>query len=225
MKLVMIMEAKIDIGEIILTNDVDSQIDSIKQTYPNHRIFPKECDSYNKIDFKIDDARDVINESYISSNTQKCVVIAGDNFNIEAQNALLKILEEPPHNIKFILITKSKNAILPTILSRMIITNKKSKIIRNDFDLDINNLNIKSITEFVKNLNYVPKEESRQKIENLLFSVKKSNIILNQNELNYFSEAISQIERGGMARYIFLALLLMILEHQRRIKSHKIGKI
>lgn len=205
-----------DIGEIIITNDVSFEIENIKQIYPNNRI-------YLESDFKINDARAVINESYISSNTQKCIVIAGDNFNIEAQNALLKVLEEPPNNIKFILVAKSKNAILPTILSRMIISNKKNKVIRKDFGLDLNTLNLSSITEFVKNLNYVSKEESRQMIEDLLFSLNKSNIKLNQNELNYFSEAISQVERGGMAKYILLTLLLMILENKRCFKLNRFG--
>lgn len=205
-----------DIGEIIITNDVSFEIENIKQIYPNNRI-------YLESDFKINDARAVINESYISSNTQKCIVIAGDNFNIEAQNALLKVLEEPPNNIKFILVAKSKNVILPTILSRMIISNKKNKVIRKDFGLDLNTLNLRSITEFVKNLNYVSKEESRQMIEDLLFSLNKSNIKLNQNELNYFSEAISQVERGGMAKYILLTLLLMILENKRCFELNRFG--
>lgn len=216
MKLKIAETKAVDIGEIIITNDVSFEIENIKQIYPNNRI-------YLESDFKINDARAVINESYISSNTQKCIVIAGDNFNIEAQNALLKVLEEPPNNIKFILVAKSKNAILPTILSRMIISNKKNKVIRKDFGLDLNTLNLRSITEFVKNLNYVSKEESRQMIEDLLFSLNKSNIKLNQNELNYFSEAISQVERGGMAKYILLTLLLMILENKRCFELNRFG--
>lgn len=216
MKLKIVETKAVDIGEIIITNDVSFEIENIKQIYPNNRI-------YLESDFKINDARAVINESYISSNTQKCIVIAGDNFNIEAQNALLKVLEEPPNNIKFILVAKSKNAILPTILSRMIISNKKNKVIRKDFGLDLNTLNLRSITEFVKNLNYVSKEESRQMIEDLLFSLNKSNIKLNQNELNYFSEAISQVERGGMAKYILLTLLLMILENKRCFELNRFG--
>lgn len=89
--------------------------------------------------------------------------------------------------------------------------------------MDLNTLNLRSITEFVKNLNYVSKEESRQMIEDLLFSLNKSNIKLNQNELNYFSEAISQVERGGMAKYILLTLLLMILENKRCFELNRFG--
>lgn len=37
---------------------------------------------------------------------------------IEAQNALLKTLEEPPHSCFLLLLAESKNALLPTIISR-----------------------------------------------------------------------------------------------------------
>ena len=36
----------------------------------------------------------------------------------ESANALLKILEEPPENTTLILVTDSKNALLPTVISR-----------------------------------------------------------------------------------------------------------
>lgn len=210
------MESR-SIGEIILTNDINFEIDNIKLEYPNHRI-------YFETNFKIDHARAVIDECYISSNTIKCVVIAGDSFNIQAQNALLKILEEPPSNIKFILITKSKNAILPTILSRMIVFNKKYSTQRKEFDLDLNALTLESLKDYVKNISYLPKEEARSKVEDLLFSLQKTNIRLNRNELDCFSDAISQIESGENPRYVFLVLLLMILENRRRSRILKNGR-
>ena len=59
-----------------------------------------------------------------------CAVLPGDsdrrivlirhaqNMNISAQNALLKLLEEPPSYAFFILMTENAGALLPTILSR-----------------------------------------------------------------------------------------------------------
>lgn len=46
------------------------------------------------------------------------VVVAAENFTIEAQNALLKTLEEPPGNCLFILGVSSEDQLLSTILSR-----------------------------------------------------------------------------------------------------------
>lgn len=46
------------------------------------------------------------------------IILNAEEMRIEAQNALLKTLEEPRKNITFILLTTRKEQILPTILSR-----------------------------------------------------------------------------------------------------------
>ena len=97
----------------------------------------------------------------------------------------------------------------------MIVFNKKISIKREDFDIDLNTLTLASIRDYIKDLN-CSKEETRSKIENLLFSLKKTNIKLNKNELDCFSDAISQCDSGTSAKYIFLVLLLMILENKRK---------
>lgn len=53
-------------------------------------------------------------------NSPKKIVLIknSENITIEAQNALLKTLEEPPENTIIILAASNKEAILPTILSR-----------------------------------------------------------------------------------------------------------
>ena len=47
-----------------------------------------------------------------------CVLIAADRMNNDAANKFLKVLEEPPGQSLFLLISDSPHAILPTILSR-----------------------------------------------------------------------------------------------------------
>lgn len=46
------------------------------------------------------------------------LIIEANEMRVEAQNALLKTLEEPRENISFILLCSNKNTLLPTILSR-----------------------------------------------------------------------------------------------------------
>lgn len=46
-------------------------------------------------------------------------ITSADKMTIEAQNALLKSLEEPPKGTVFILTTQTRNKLLPTILSRL----------------------------------------------------------------------------------------------------------
>ncbi len=47
-----------------------------------------------------------------------CIINPAHKMKIEAQNTLLKILEEPPENFIFILVTSNKHLLLNTILSR-----------------------------------------------------------------------------------------------------------
>jgi DNA polymerase III delta prime subunit len=50
---------------------------------------------------------------------QKAVILeAGNGLTLESQNALLKVLEEPPKNTIIMLLVESVEPILPTILSR-----------------------------------------------------------------------------------------------------------
>ena len=71
---------------------------------------------------KADDIRALINFSGIKSylGGKKAVLIDNaENMNKNAQNALLKILEEPPKGEFIILITKDFEELLPTIRSRV----------------------------------------------------------------------------------------------------------
>jgi DNA polymerase-3 subunit delta' len=70
---------------------------------------------------KIEQVRDVIDRAgYRPFEGRRRVVIVdeADALVIQAQNALLKILEEPPPSSVFILITARPDVLLPTVLSR-----------------------------------------------------------------------------------------------------------
>lgn len=82
---------------------------------------------------KADDIRALINFSGIKSylGGKKAVLIDNaENMNKNAQNALLKILEEPPKGEFIILITKDFEELLPTIRSR--VTNIRFKDLKDE---------------------------------------------------------------------------------------------
>ena len=54
------------------------------------------------------------------SNKKVFIINHADDLNAESQNALLKVLEEPPEYCVFILIAENDNKLLPTIRSRAI---------------------------------------------------------------------------------------------------------
>lgn len=54
-----------------------------------------------------------------SQQTKTVILEEADRMQEGARNALLKILEEPPQRLRFILISRSRSSIMPTILSRV----------------------------------------------------------------------------------------------------------
>lgn len=68
--------------------------------------------------------RAALENAYLAPNEANGKVFIlenADTFNEESQNALLKIIEEPPTGVKFVLTAGNKNALLPTVLSRVFV--------------------------------------------------------------------------------------------------------
>lgn len=114
-----------------------------KEIYPidvNQQIFKKAMG--------IEDVRSIQKKILLKpfKGKAKAVVIqAYENITTEAQNALLKVLEEPPNNTVIIISTQKKEFLLPTIISRCkIIELKDAKIslINEDLLQFSNTLNI-----------------------------------------------------------------------------------
>ena len=102
-------------------------------------------DSTDKKFIEISKIREILNFSFKTSfsNKKKIVLINNvEKMNINASNALLKILEEPSTNLFFILIHNSHKKLISTINSRCIKFNifitesEKEKIINNVIDND-----------------------------------------------------------------------------------------
>ncbi len=71
--------------------------------------------------FHIEDIREIKNTLWLSPNEseQKVYILLNiENMTVEAQNALLKSLEEPPPYVRFVLTCDNKRSLLDTIVSR-----------------------------------------------------------------------------------------------------------
>ncbi len=69
----------------------------------------------------VDDITEIVSDCYIKpvESVYKVYILKDfDNATIQAQNKILKTLEEPPRNVVFILTTTSIGLVLPTIISR-----------------------------------------------------------------------------------------------------------
>lgn len=69
----------------------------------------------------VDDARRLIGAASISSSSgTKAVIASATRLFHEAQNALLKVLEEPPAGVTIILAVPSEGMLIPTLRSRLL---------------------------------------------------------------------------------------------------------
>lgn len=72
--------------------------------------------------FTVDAVREIRDDAFIVPNESDCKIYIlknAQNMNEQAQNAILKILEEPPSYVYFIIVTTSKSTMLETVLSRV----------------------------------------------------------------------------------------------------------
>lgn len=200
-------------GEIYLTQDPFRVLDELNLPKNQLRIFESE-------EFKIDNAKEVIDEAYIASAEEKFIALIGKNFNKEAQNALLKVLEEPPHNIHFLIFIPHKNALIPTIRSRMRLINKMIFTPLAPLELDISNLSYAKVYEFLKSLDGSTRIEGQEILERLLVSIYRSGIKLNETELNFFDLAL-KANAGYEKLSLILSPILISLIEKNRQKGRK----
>lgn len=85
-------------------------------------ISPEKEAGKSKLEIRVDAIRNLRKEAYVlPTDCEYHIYILNESekMNSNAQNALLKILEEPPQNTVFILLTPSKELLLPTVVSRV----------------------------------------------------------------------------------------------------------
>lgn len=108
-----------------------------KNHHPDFNLIESEQDSRNITIKQIRNLQAKITKTAFYNSYKIVIIKDADNLNIESSNAFLKILEEPPKQTIFILISDNFNALVPTILSRTEII-KFSLIKAKDI---VNNLN------------------------------------------------------------------------------------
>jgi len=71
-------------------------------------------------EYSIEDIKNITKETKIFNPKTRIYFL--ENFHLSsvpAQNSFLKLLEEPPSNVQFVLTTDNRNSLLPTIISRV----------------------------------------------------------------------------------------------------------
>ena len=204
----------IDYSSILIVNDIEVTLTELLPNYPIHstRIIKNE----EKEEFLLIQANQGIKEAYIASSEKKYIFLCGSTFRKEAQNSLLKILEEPPKNVVFIIITNSKSSLLPTIYSRLPYKYLKKSVLRNESILDINKLDLKDIYNFLKDNQKISKQEAKEIVESILMKVNNQKIKLSHKELDLFSKSIKLLELNSRPINVLTTLLLSLANQKNK---------
>ena len=204
----------IDYSTILIVNDIEATLSELLPNYPIHstRIIKNE----EKEEFLLIQATQAIKEAYIATSEKKYIFLCGSTFRKEAQNSLLKILEEPPKNVVFIIITNSKSSLLPTIYSRLPYKYLKKSVLKNESILDINKLDLKDIYNFLKDNQKISKQEAKDIVESILIKVNNQRIKLSHKELDFFSKSIKLLELNSRPINVLTTLLLSMANQKNK---------
>ncbi|MEV9593230.1 DNA polymerase III subunit delta' [Aliarcobacter butzleri] len=198
----------IENSSILIVNNIEETLNLMLPKYPLHSVRVIKNDE--KEEFLIAQANETIKEAFIATSEKKYLFLCGSTFRKEAQNALLKILEEPPRNIVFILITNSKTSLLPTIYSRLPYKYLKKSEQKIESSLDLNRLDLKDIYTFLQENQKISKLEAKDIVESLLLKANNQKIKLSQKKLDFFSKAIKLLELNSKPINVLTTLLLYL---------------
>jgi len=181
---------------------------------------------------KIDQIRELVKKVYekpIVSNKKVYIINDSNLMTKEAQNSLLKTLEEPPEYVTIILIASNENLFLPTIKSRCtkimfnkLLDNELKEILEKEYNYtNVPDLVLKAANGSVKKaINLQGKEEDYKKINNTYSNLENINIIdiLNSKE-QVFKDKEQVLE---ILEYINLIFFDKINENINYIECMKI---
>lgn len=198
---------------IYITQDFDALQKWLETSYESAiiRVF---CS--DRLDIK--EASAISTEAYIAEKELKILAIFAKSYGVEAQNALLKLIEEPPRNIKFILAAKAKHLLLPTIRSRLplkVLDSQTRALELETFGLNLAQLSLKNMQDFINEVEQKMREEwGKEELKQLL-----SQLILRAcelykfslNEYGYFLKTLRLAELNTRPAALLTPLLLLIL--------------
>jgi len=171
-----------------------------------------------KRNFRLDDAKLAIEKAYMASEVETVIILAAKKFSVEVQNKLLKVIEEPPPRVSFILMVSSKAALLPTIRSRLPIEVLREKQESEAFELDMAHLDLASVYAFVQNhKRLIDKAAAKSLVEKISSEAMKSQRFdLDEKTLQLFHNAFKALDMGSPPQFVFTALLLKLLAKKKR---------
>lgn len=197
---------------IILHDDVAGRLETLQA-----ELAPARTVSYLRDDFLIDDAKTVTDEAYVSEMSTKYLILAAKQFNVYSQNSLLKLLEEPPKNIVFIVIAPSKAVLLPTVRSRLPLINELKARHLEGIQLTLRTLELDALFDFATSLSRLQRHDAKALIESIFYQATViEGLILNDDQLSAFDRAYRLVEVNARLQNVIVMLLIQFIPEQRR---------
>lgn len=202
-------------SQIIISSDFSGTIEKLQTLAPKEssfELFIKEDEN-----FLVSDANEVIAKAYLASQEKVYICLASRVFSDVVQNRLLKIIEEPPRNKEFILITPNKSALLPTIKSRLIVTSLRQESRSIDLNLDIEHLDLQKVYSFLQENKNLKQHEAIEYLEAIVIGALKSeNFALDEDSITLFANAREALNLGSPSDFVLTTLLLKLLAKKRK---------
>ena len=199
-------------GHIVIASDIEAEVLRLEEELQPFRVVTFIVTDES---FKIEHAKAVLAESYISESETKYIVIGASDLTDVAQNSLLKLLEEPPRNIEFIIISPTKSNLLATVRSRLPILKVETHAHVQNLEINLARLDYKDVFSFLKEHARVKKEDAKNLVEALFFrATVVDKLILTPLQLENFDKAYRLINLNSRAQSV-LAMLLMSFAREK----------
>jgi len=167
--------------------------------------------------FRIEDSKIAIEKAYMSSEVERVIILGAREFSPIIQNRLLKVIEEPPTKVSFILLTLSKSTILPTIRSRLPIKVFKQKFNQSTLGINLYKLDLKSVYTFIQDNKRINHTEAKVLIEQISIEAMRSQKFnLDNSTLQLFQRSFMALDVGSPPQFVLTTLLLKLLAKYRR---------
>lgn len=197
-------------SHILISTELESEFERLQE-----RLKPSRVVGFIEDEFKIEHAKAVVAEAYISESSTKYIILAAKNFNNVSQNSLLKVLEEPPRNIEFIIISASKSNLLPTVRSRLPIIKGETNYSTLEIELNLAKIDYAEIFNFLKENSRIKKSEAKLLVEALYKRATEiDKLILTNTQLDNFEMAYRLLELNSRPQSV-LAMLVMGFVRER----------
>ena len=197
-------------SHILISTEIEKEFQRLKEELKPSRVV-----GFIEDDFKIEHAKSVVAEAYISESSTKYIVLGANSFNSVSQNSLLKVLEEPPRNIKFIIISPTKSNLLPTVRSRLPIV-KGERVSKNvEISFSLSQVDYSEIFAFLKENSRVKKSDAKLLVEALYRRATiKDMLVLSTRQLENFEKAYKLLELNSRPQSV-LSMLVMSFVRER----------